>query len=142
MTIFRLVVHGLQVAVHLQRKTKVIHMKMLCFKFHQNRKINEEFNFWGDQFFRGALRGAEGPDFKISLIQNGGLNPHRKFQHSSSIRKRFKNRGTDSAFGAVIGPPKGGGRSDFRNSKKASYRTAVRTYTQKFSTLAGFTQTF
>ena len=32
-------------------------MKMLCFKFHQNRTINEEFNFWGDQILSGGPGG-------------------------------------------------------------------------------------
>ena len=45
-------------------------MKIFRFKFQQNHTINKEFDF---------LRG-EG----ASLIQNGGPNPHRKFQHCSS----------------------------------------------------------
>ena len=49
------------------------------------------FNFfflWGGGF-KVPPRWGGGPDFKNSrsLIQNGGPNPHRKFQHSSSIRK-------------------------------------------------------
>ena len=39
------------------------HMKMLCFKFHQNRPINEEFDCWG---FKGP-RGFQGTP--ISKIQ-------------------------------------------------------------------------
>ena len=39
-------------------------------------------------------RGKGGPNFKIkkkkSLIQNGGTNPHQKFQHSTSIRNCLK----------------------------------------------------
>ena len=36
-------------------------MKMLCFKFHQNRPINEEFDFF-EEGGRG-LRGVRGPLF-------------------------------------------------------------------------------
>ena len=42
---------------------------MLCFKFHQNRAINQEFDFIDRGPLcppRGALSGAEGPDFKNS----------------------------------------------------------------------------
>ena len=39
------------------------HIKMLCFKFHQNRPINEEFDCWG---FKGP-RGFQGTP--ISKIQ-------------------------------------------------------------------------
>ena len=31
-----------------------------------------------------------------SLVQNGGPKPHRKFQYSSSIRKRLKIRKTEN----------------------------------------------
>ena len=51
---------------------------MLCFNFHQNRTINEEFDFWG---VKGAW-GSEGcPNFKILK------NPHQKrwFQPTPKI---------------------------------------------------------
>ena len=83
---------------------------MLCFKFHQNRTVNEEFNL---------SRGAQGPDFKNSK------KPHTerwfyttpKIQHSSSIRKCLKIGGADSTFGTVFSPPKGGGEGFVRFQK-------------------------
>ena len=40
----------------------------MCFKFHKNRTINEEFDFFlgwaGAKFFQRAPREAEGPDSK------------------------------------------------------------------------------
>ena len=63
------------------------HMKTLCLKFHQDRAINEEFYFWGggQNSFWGSQGRQSGPISKIQkiLIQNGGLNPQPKFQHSS-----------------------------------------------------------
>ena len=46
-------------------------MKTLCFKFHQNRAVNEEFYFWAGKILSGGrefqeYKGAEWPDFKIS----------------------------------------------------------------------------
>ena len=58
-------------------------MKILYFKFHQNRTINEEFDFSG-------VKGAE----------------------------------------------RGEGSLDFKNSKKALYRTVVPTHTKNFNILA------
>ena len=37
---------------------------MLCFKFHRNLPVYEEFEFMGAKLFRGDPRVAEGPDFK------------------------------------------------------------------------------
>ena len=54
--------------------------------------------------------GGRGAQFKKklkSLIQNGGPNPHQKFQHSSSIGKRLKIGGTDSTFEGLK-PPRAG----------------------------------
>ena len=48
--------------------TIIVVMQMLCFKFPQNRAINEEFYFWGAKFFLGVPRGAEWPDFKNQKI--------------------------------------------------------------------------
>ena len=39
-------------------------MKTLCFKFHQNRAINEEFYLWGGKILSGGPMGAEWPDLK------------------------------------------------------------------------------
>ena len=41
-------------------------MKTLCFKFYQNREINEEFYFWGAKIHSGGPKGAEWSDFKKS----------------------------------------------------------------------------
>ena len=48
------------------------------FKFHQNRKINEEIDFWG-------VKGGDTISklVKKKPIQNGDPNTHRKLQHSS-----------------------------------------------------------
>ena len=39
-------------------------MNMLCFKFHQNHVINEEFDFWGAKFILGAPREPGGAEFQ------------------------------------------------------------------------------
>ena len=85
-------------------------MKMFCFKFNQNRTINKEFDFWGGQILSGGPEGGRGTRLKKilrSLVQISGPNPHRKFPHSSSIRKCLKIGGTDSTFGRLI-PCQGG----------------------------------
>ena len=74
-------------------------MKMY-FKFHQNHTINEEFGFLGVK----EAGGWGVPRFKKnikSLLQNGGLNPHQKFQNSGPIRKCLKISGTDSTSGGL-----------------------------------------
>ena len=78
---------------------------MLYFKFHQNHTINEEFDFWGVKG-AGGLKGALNSKIERSLIQNGDPNPHRKFQHSSSIKKYVKIRGIESTFRGLK-PPRG-----------------------------------
>ena len=35
-------------------------MKMLFFKFHQNRTMNEEFELWEGQILSGGLEGGRG----------------------------------------------------------------------------------
>ena len=65
-------------------------MKM-CFIFHYNRTTNKEFYFW-------RVKENEGEGDSISKIlkspiQNGGPNPHRKFQDSSS-NINFENSGS------------------------------------------------
>ena len=64
----------------------------------------KKFYFWG-------LRGAPILNIKKILLQNGVLNPHRKFQHYSSIRKVFKNQWNDTTSGRLK-PPSGGGGGD------------------------------
>ena len=80
----------------------------------------------GGEIIWGALRGHWNSIEKIrkkNLIKKGGRNPHREFQHSSSIRKCLKIGGTDSTSGVVLVPPRGGGGSDFKNSKNShTYR--------------------
>ena len=51
----------------------------------------------GAKFFRGAPKGAGDPITRIrnGLTQNGCPNPHRKFQHFRSIRKRLQIGGTE-----------------------------------------------
>ena len=71
---------------------------MLCFKFYQNRTINEEFDSWGVNAPPPLPRGGqEAQILKIrnNLIQNGGSNPHPKFQPSSSIIKCLNIGGTE-----------------------------------------------
>ena len=77
-------------------------MEMLRFKFHHNRKINEEFDFWvveggGEE---GVLRfqkfGKAAYRLMVPL-------PHGKFQHSRSTIKCLKIGGTDLAFGGERG---------------------------------------
>ena len=82
------------------------------FQISSKPAINEEFVFCGGQILSVVPDGGRGIRFqkleKI-LIQNSGLNPHRKFQHSSSVRKCSKIGGNKPTFGG----------SDFKNSKKS-----------------------
>ena len=39
-------------------------MKTLCFKFHQDRAINEEFYFWGGKILSGGPMGGRVAQFK------------------------------------------------------------------------------
>ena len=69
----------------------------------------------------GGLGGQGEPDFKNSkkaITQNGGSNPHLKFQHSSSIIKCLKIGGTESAFGGLKPPLRSVGGLNFKISKK------------------------
>ena len=69
----------------------------------------------------GPRGGQKDPLSKIqkSLIQNSGLKPHRTFQHSSLIRKCSKFGRTELTVRRVLGPPRGTGGSDFKNSKNS-----------------------
>ena len=64
--------------------------------------------FGWEKLFQWAPRGQGNPLSKIqkSLIQNGGPNPHRKFQHSNLIRRCLKIRET---FGGLKPPRQGQG---------------------------------
>ena len=62
----------------------------MCFKFDQNRTINEEFDFWGVNGGRGVGRGAPISKIRKISIQNSGSIAHRNLQYSSSIRKCIK----------------------------------------------------
>ena len=57
-----------QAEPHLKMLISIIigkHMKMLCFKFHQNCTINEEFYFGGEgQNSFGGPEGGRGHDYK------------------------------------------------------------------------------
>ena len=83
---------------------------MLGLKFHQNRTINEKYDFWR---VKAPPEGAGRPHFKKSLIQKGGPKPHQKFQHSRLIRKCLKIGEIDPTFSRVKGPPRGAGRPHF-----------------------------
>ena len=56
-----------------------------------------------------SLQGCKKAQFKKieEDIQNGGTNPQRKFQYSSSIMKCLKIGGTDSTFGGFKAPQEG-----------------------------------
>ena len=76
-------------------------MKMF-FKFHKNRTMNEEFDFFLGGEKQNSFMGPQGKQkrdliSKIwkSFIQNDGPNPHWKFQYFSSIRKSLKIGGTE-----------------------------------------------
>ena len=79
---------------------------MLCFKFHQNRLMNEEFDFWRAKFFQGALRGTERSDFKKASYKMVVL-PHTKNPH---IKKLYGSKKVDAIVDAIShgGPPKKG----------------------------------
>ena len=42
---------------------------MLCFKFHKNRKIDEEFNFWGVKWVIMGVKGNRGVQ-KFAQLEN------------------------------------------------------------------------
>ena len=93
---------------------------------------------------RGGLREGRGwgekgnpiSKFPSQLLLNGGPIAHRKFQHSSAIRKCLKIEGTDLTFGDVEPPsptPRGGEGQDLR--KKSSWKTVNGEPIQKISAL-------
>ena len=60
---------------------------MLCFKFHQNRTTNEEFDFWG------GVKGEGVPQFqKLEKISRGicQLNIPIKFQQDRIISESVR----------------------------------------------------
>ena len=50
------------------------HMKMLCFRFHPNHTINEEFDFWGGEeggepkILSGVPEGSSGLVYKNLIM--------------------------------------------------------------------------
>ena len=77
----------------------------------------KNFTSGGATFFLGVPRGTEWPDLKNRkiLIQNGGLNPQPKFQHSSWIRKCLKIRD----FWGGFRPPHWGWGVQFQKFEKS-----------------------
>ena len=61
------------------------HMKTLCFKFHP-KSVSFRVLVLGGKILSGGPKGGRVARFKKNLkilVQNGGLNPQPKFQHSS-----------------------------------------------------------
>ena len=108
-------------------------MKTLCFKFHQNRAINEESYFWGGKILSGVPRGAERPDLKKieKSLYRTVVSIHSQ---NVSILSELESVQKSVTFGGVLGPLIWGGRSNLK--KKNFYRMMVRTYSHNFSTLA------
>ena len=80
---------------------------MWRFQFHKKRQINEEFDFWEDKIISGGPEGGRGTRYqKIekNLIQNGGPNPHLKFQHCSLIIKCLQIEGTERKKKDILDP--------------------------------------
>ena len=57
------------------------HLKMLCFKFQQNRTINEEFNFWGGR------RGDPISKFQSQLVL---VSKHMKIWFKNSAKSYYE----------------------------------------------------
>ena len=62
---------------------------------NEKSAIKQKIWLLGIQFLSEGPEGAEGSDF----VQIGGLKPHRKLQHSNSIRKCSKIGRTEPTFG-------------------------------------------
>ena len=90
----------------------------------------------GAKLYLESHGGQSGSISKIRkiLIQNGGLNPQPKFQHSSWIRKCLKI----GVFWGDFRPLKGARGARFKMFEKDMYKTVVRTHTENFSSLALF----
>ena len=76
------------------------HMKMLCFKFYQNRLINEEFDFWGEPNSFGSLEGGVGVWFqnreKYPWAILRRTRRYTKFYPNRTIGKGWKIGGTQN----------------------------------------------
>ena len=112
-------------------------MKMLCFKFHRNRAINEEFDLWEGQIHSGDPKGGRGTRFEKKIDKasytTGVLTHTENFSilgDIESVKKSGKQILLLGSFKAL----QEGQRVRFRKFEKASYRTVVRTYSQNFST--------
>ena len=55
----------------------------------------KNLTFYGGKNYEGRGQVDSIKKNRKSLIQKDGLTPHRKFQHSSSIRQCLKNGGTE-----------------------------------------------
>ena len=80
-------------------------MKILFFKFNQNRAINEKFDFWGDQIFSGKEEKFEKASYRTVVLT-----------HTENFSILFG--GTEPTFVGFWTPQGVGGVSDFKNSKK------------------------
>ena len=85
-------------------------MKMLCFKFHQNRAINEEFYFWGGIFPKGG-RVARFKNIEKFLYRTAVSTHSQNFSILAELESVLKS----GIFGGVLDPPIRGGGSNFNN---------------------------
>ena len=82
-----------------------------CWSYENVQFLISSKSSCGRYTFRRPQEGLRN-DLEKNLIQNGGLHPYKKFQHSSSISKCSKIGGTELNFegGGVSGfPMRGGG---------------------------------
>ena len=68
-----------------------------CWSYENEEFLISSKSSCGRYTFREPQEGLRN-DLKKSLIQNGGLHPYKKFQHSSSISKCSKIGGTELSF--------------------------------------------
>ena len=104
---------------------------MFCFKFHQNRTINEELDFFEGG---GAPRGLGGLYIHKFISQLLLVNIRKccfKFHQNRTINKEFYFWGAKFFRRA----PRGQG-ARFQKIEKVSYRSVVPSHTKNFSILA------
>ena len=93
---------------------------MLCFKFNQNRAINEKFDFRGGQIVSGVLEGGRGTRFKKNqkTSYRTVVSPHTEnFSFLAPLERVQKSEELNRLLGGCR-PPKVVGESDIINSKK------------------------
>ena len=91
-------------------------MKTLCFKFHQNRAINEEFYVWGEgKILSRGPKGGREARFKKSLHRTVISTHSQKFSILAELESVYKS----GTFCGVLGPPIGDGGSNFKNLKNS-----------------------